>query len=139
MMKKKTRTEAGIIGQVSANDDTPTIAIKPAPKKHRAFVYVLFGGDPGVSENDILRRCHLSSGRNYPNEIERETGIRFERIKEKNPDGIGSHYRYRFSSRDDVVRVIKMVNNKAAAGGYKGLSQSEINDILALYPEIKTA
>ncbi|VEI21846.1 Uncharacterised protein [Serratia plymuthica] len=62
-MQKKTRTEAGIIEQVSANDNTAIPTIKPAPKKHRARVYMLKTGVNGWTENDILKYCRLSSGR----------------------------------------------------------------------------
>lgn len=33
------------------------------------------------------------------------------------------------------MRVIQLVNSNAAAGGYTGLSQHEINEILSLYPD----
>jgi len=134
-MQKKTRTEAGIIEQVSANDNTAISSIKPAPKKHRARCYMMRTGVEGWTENDILRYCRLSSGRNYATELERQLNISLERIDEKNPDGIGSHFRYRFISRGDVLRVIQLVNHNASIGGYRGLSQTEINDILSLYPE----
>ncbi|MFB5173297.1 hypothetical protein AAIO65_12055 [Erwinia amylovora] len=136
---QKTRSVAGIVEQVSASDDTPTATIKPAPKKHRARVYMMRTGVNGFSENEILRYCRLSSGRNYASELERSLDIHLERIDEKNPDGIGSHFRDRFTCRDDVMRVIQLVNHNAAAGGYRGLSQQEINDILTLYPDLFTA
>lgn len=137
-MQKKTRTEAGIIEQVSANDNTAIPTIKPAPKKHRARVYMLKTGVNGCTENEILKYCRLSSGRNYFSELERRLGIQLERIDEKNPDGIGSHFRYRFVSCADVLRVIQLVNHNAAAGGYNGLSQSDIANILTLCPDILT-
>jgi hypothetical protein len=65
-MQKKTRTEAAIIEQVSANDNTVIQAIKPVPKKYKARLYMMRTGVDGWTENDILRYCHLSSGRNYP-------------------------------------------------------------------------
>ncbi|CAI1781503.1 hypothetical protein [Serratia proteamaculans] len=121
----------------SENRAIPTI--KPAPKKHRARVYMLKTGINGWTENDILKYCHLSSGRNYASELERCLDIQLERIDEKNPDGIDSHFRYRFVSCADVLRVIQLVNHNAAAGGYHGLSQSDIANILTLYPEAFTA
>ncbi|EIC82974.1 hypothetical protein [Serratia sp. M24T3] len=138
-MQKKTRTEAGIIEQVSANDNTAILTIKPAPKKHRARCYMMRTGVEGWTENDILRYCRLSSGRNYATELERRLDIHLERIEEKNPDGIGSHLRYRFSCRADVMLVIQLVSRNAATGGYRGLSQPEISDILTLYPDAFTA
>ena len=65
--------------------------------------------------------------------------IQLERIDEKNPDGIGSHLRYRFTNRADVFRVIQLINSNASSGGYDGLSQQAIADILTLYPEAFTA
>lgn len=138
-MQKKTRTEAGIIGQVSAHDNTAIPTIKPAPKKHRARRYMLFSGINGFTENEILRYCRLSSARNYATELERRLDICLERIDEKNPDGIGSHFRYRFTCRADALRVIQLVNHNASVGGYCGLSQQEVNDILTLYPEFTAA
>lgn len=138
-MQKKTRTEAGIIEQVSTNDNTAIPSIRPAPKKFRARCYMMRTGVEGWTENDILRYCRLSSGRNYATELERSLDIQLERIDEKNPDGIGSHLRYRFAYRADVMRVIQLVNHNAAAGGYRGLSQAEISDILTLYPDAFTA
>ncbi|EOI6425985.1 hypothetical protein ACMU9U_002888 [Yersinia enterocolitica] len=138
-MQKKTRAEAGIIGQVSANDNTAVHHIKPSPKKHRARCYMMRTGVNGFTENEILYYCHLASGRNYATELERQLDIQLERIDEPNPDGIGSHFRYRFMGRGDVLRVIQLVNHNATAGGYSPLSQWQINDILSLYPDISTA
>ena len=138
-MQIGTRTEAGIIEQVSAFDTTPTSTNKPAPKKHRARVYMMRTGVNGFTENEILRYCRLSSARNYATELERQLDIRLERIDEPNGDGIGSHFRYRITCRADVMRVIQLVNRNASAGGYAGLSQLEVNDILTLYPDAFTA
>lgn len=117
------------------SDVTPARHVKPAPKKHRARQYMLHSGVNGFTENELLRYCRLSSGRNYASELERTLDIRLERIDEKNPDGIGSHFRYRITCRADVMHVIQLVNHNAAAGGYTGLSQHEVNDILSLYPD----
>ena len=109
-MEKKNRPV-----QQAANSDIRTSDIAPptsatqaprrAPKKHRAH------------------------------ELERRLDIQIERIDEKNPDGIGSHLRYRFTGRGDVLKVIQLVNSNAAAGGYYGLSEQDITDILNLYPD----
>ncbi|MBU5414545.1 hypothetical protein [Serratia ureilytica] len=139
-MEKKNRPVQQAANQkvgTSDNSDIPTI--KPAPKKHRARVYMLKTGVNGWTENDILKYCRLSSGRNYASELERSLDIQLERIDEKNPDGIGSHFRYRFVSCADALRVIQLVNHNAAAGGYHGLSQSDIANILTLYPDAFTA
>ncbi|AIU88103.1 hypothetical protein [Pectobacterium odoriferum] len=109
--------------------------IRPVPKKHRARVFMLRSGAGGFTENDILRHCHLSSGRNYATELERLLDIQLERIDEPNADGIGSHYRYRFAKRDDIFRVIRLLNNNADINGHQPLTQQEINHILSLYPD----
>ena len=143
-MKKENRP-----GQQAANIDirgsdvTPpaptTQAPRRTPKKHRDRVYMLRTGVEGWTENDILRYCRLSSGRNYASELERRLDIQLGRIDEKNPDGIGSHLRYRFAGRGDVLKVIRLVNHNATAGGYNGLSKQDIADILNLYPDNLTA
>ena len=138
-MKKENRPLQAANSDIRTSDVTLTTshtqASKRAPKKHRARVYMLRTGVEGWTENDILRYCHLSSGRNYASELERDLGICLERIDEKNPDGIGAHLRYRFSCRGDALRVIQLVNHNAAKGGYQGLSKYEISIILNLYPD----
>ena len=138
-MQKKTRTEAGIVEQVSAFDNRASHHIKPAPKKHRARVYMLKTGVNGWTENDILKYCRLSSGRNYASELERRLDIQLERIDEMNPDGIGSHFRYRIMSRLDALRVIDLMKYHASVGGYSGLTKEEVRDILDLYPDTQAA
>ncbi|AXF77174.1 hypothetical protein LU604_03450 [Erwinia tracheiphila] len=108
---------------------------KPVPKKHRARLYMLRSGVNGFTENEILRYCHLSSGRNYATELERQLNFILERIDEPNGDGIGSHYRYRFASRKDVISVIELVNRNSILNGHQPLTQCEINEILTLYPD----
>ncbi|WP_350315675.1 hypothetical protein OHK33_12025 [Pectobacterium aroidearum] len=109
--------------------------IRPVPKKHRARLFMLRSGAGGFTENDILRHCRLSSGRNYATELERLLDIQLERIDEPNTDGIGSHYRYRFAKRDDIFRVIRLVNTNADINSHQPLTQQEINHILSLYPD----
>lgn len=108
---------------------------KPTPKKHRARIYMMRTGVNGWTENEILIHCRLSSGRNYASELERRLDICLERTEEANTDGIGAHLRYRFASRGDVIKVIQLVRLYATAGGYNGLSEQAIADILALYPD----
>ncbi|WP_313682763.1 hypothetical protein [Pantoea sp.] len=134
-MKTKNRPLQAANQGADSPDVTPVAVIKPTPKKHRARVYMMRTGVNGFTENEILRYCRLSSARNYATELERRLDIRLERIDEPNGDGIGSHFRYRITCRADVMRVIQLVNYNAAAGGYTGLSQNEINEILSLYPD----
>lgn len=141
-MTKKTTLSQVANSDIRTNDSTTGNLIKPTsrtPKKFRARSYMLRTGVEGWTENDILRYCSLSSGRNYASELERHLDIRLERIDEKNPDGIGSHLRYRFTNRADVLQVIQLINSNASSGGYDGLSQQAIADILILYPDAFTA
>lgn len=138
-MEKKNRPSQAANQDTDKPDITPAAVIKPTPKKHRARVYMMRTGINGFTENEILRYCRLSSARNYATELERQLDIRLERVDEPNGDGIGSHFRYRITCRADVLRVIQLVNRNAGAGGYRGLSQPEIDDILSLYPDAFTA
>jgi hypothetical protein len=138
-MQKKTRTEAGIVGQVSASDNTAPTYAKAMPKKHRARLFMLRSGHVGFTENEILLYCRLSSARNYATELERALNITLERLDEKNPDGIGSHYRYRITNRCDAQLIISLVNARAKQQGHPQVSQHEINRILNLYPDTTAA
>lgn len=120
---------------VASVHDIQPLALKPVPKKHKARVLILRSGASGITENEILRYCRLSSGRNYLSDLERRLDIQFERIDEPNPDGIGSHYRYRFIKRADVQKVIALVNACAATNGHQPLNQLDVDDILKLYPD----
>lgn len=120
--------------QVASQDNaTASILSKNPPKKIKAWKYFLSAYN-GSTENDILKYCRLSSGRNYFSELERKLDINLERTDEPNPDGIGSHYRYRIRSQKDAKKIINLINVRAANGSYQGLSREEINVILSLYP-----
>ncbi|MCX8977446.1 hypothetical protein NLN92_05395 [Citrobacter portucalensis] len=121
--------------EVAGCNDNQQSTTKPVPKKHKARVLILRSGATGITENEILRYCRLSSGRNYLTDLERRLDIQFERIDEPNPDGIGSHYRYRFIKRADVQKVITLVNASAATNGHQPLNQLDVDDILKLYPD----
>ncbi|WP_446030277.1 hypothetical protein [Lelliottia amnigena] len=143
MEKKNRPVQQAANSDTHASDVTPATGIiqayKRTPKKCRARVYMLRTGIEGWTENDILRYCRLSSGRNYATELERLLDIRLERSEERNTDGIGAHLRYRFSSRQDALKVIQLVNFNATIGGYCGLSKRDAADILSLYPDSQDA
>lgn len=73
-MNKKNRPLQAANSDIRVSDVTPLTkslqAPKRTPKKHRARVYMLRTGIEGWTENDILRYCRLSSGRNYATELE---------------------------------------------------------------------
>lgn len=121
--------------EVAGCNDNQQTTTKPVSKKHKARVLILRSGASGITENEILRHCRLSSGRNYLSELERRLDIQFERIDEVNPDGIGRHYRYRFIKRSDVQKVITFVNACAANNGHQPLNQMDVEGILNLYPD----
>lgn len=114
-------------------------APKLTPKMHRARLYMLLSDIQGFSGNDILCYFRLSSGRNYFSEIERELNICLECLDEKNPGGIGCFFRYRFTSRDDVMKVINLVSRYAQVNQHMGLSDADIAEILSLYPDYPNA
>lgn len=123
---------------IACSHNNQQYGTKPVPKKHKARVLILHSGTTGITENEILRYCRLSSGRNYLTELERSLDIQFERIDEPNPDGIGSHYRYRFIKRSDVEKVIALVNTIAVSKGHQPLNQMVVEGILKLYPDNTT-
>lgn len=133
-MEKKNRPCGG--GFDISNDigNCPAIITKRTPKKQRGFIYIVGSGANGITENDSLKYCRLSSFRNYCSELERKLNINLERIDEPNPDGIGSHYRYRIRSQKDAQKVINLINQRANAGGYEGISKSQSELILSQYP-----
>ncbi|WP_426736683.1 hypothetical protein [Enterobacter cloacae complex sp. 397G4] len=124
---------------IAGSHDSQPKCANPVPKKHKARLLILRSGAAGITENEILRHCRLSSGRNYISDLERRLDIHFERIDEANPDGIGSHYRYRFNKRADVQKVIDLVNSSAVVNGHPSLNQLDVDDILKLYPDALTA
>lgn len=120
--------------QVASEDSfASSILSKNPPKKIKAWTYFL-SAYQGATENDILKYCRLSSGRNYFSELERKLNITLERIDEPNPDGIGTHYRYRIRNQQDAQKVINHINSRAHHGGYEGLSKPRAELILSLYP-----
>lgn len=142
-MKKGNRPLKLAMSGIRTSAGKPVLRAVPAPKrtpkKHRARVYMLRTGSNGWTENDILFRCRLSSGRNYGSELERLLNIQLERQEERNPDGIGGHLRYRIASRYDAAEIIALVNRNAHAAGYAPLTVSEVLEILDLYPTGNTA
>lgn len=133
-MEKKNRPCGG--GFDISNDigNCPAIITKRTPKAQEAFIYISATGEYGSTENDILKHCRLSSARNYASELERKLDITLDRIDEPNPDGIGSHYRYRFKTAQDAQKVINLINERAEQGNYQTLDKAYVNNILSLYP-----
>ncbi|ELY7391620.1 hypothetical protein SOJ80_001814 [Cronobacter universalis] len=138
-MSRKNATLNLGISRVSEPPSKPDKVFKRTPKKHRARVFMLRAGGNGWTENEILFVCRLSSGRNYASELERLLGIQLARQEEANPDGIGTHLRYRIASRHDAAKIIALVNRNASTAGYAPLTASEVNNILNLYPATDAA
>ncbi len=107
-------------------------------KKERAYHYIL-STPKGVTENDILSNVHLSSGRNYPSELERKYSLKFKRIRVPNPDGIGCHTRYIISNRDDAIKVLTAINHKRTARKASHMPETEAKALLSYYePAVST-
>lgn len=107
-MKGGSGKKAATQTNLSANNNSQK---KPRaqPKKERAFIYIL-QHPTGATENDILRNVGLSSGRNYFTQLERLHGFELTRVNDENPDGIGTHLRYSFSSSKIAAAILKEIN-----------------------------
>lgn len=107
-MKRSSGKKATTQTNLAANSNSPKKP-KAQSKKERAFIYIL-QHPRGATENDILHNVGLSSGRNYFTQLERLCGFEFTRMNDENPDGIGTHLRYSFSSLDIANAIIKEIN-----------------------------
>lgn len=68
------KEKAALQSSTTLNQQRDSINMKQIPKAIRAYEQIL-KSPQGITENEILFRCHLSSGRNYPTKLERELGI----------------------------------------------------------------
>ena len=121
---KKAATQADSV----ANDNSPKKE-KKQTKKERAFIYIL-QHPKGATENDILRNVGLSSGRNYFTQLERLHGFELTRVNDENPDGIGTHLRYSFSSPKIAAAILKEINASRARRKAGALSQEKEAELL---------
>jgi hypothetical protein len=128
-MKGSSGKKAATQANLAANDNSPK---KPRaqPKKERAFIYIL-QHPTGATENDILLNVGLSSGRNYFTQLERLYGFELTRVNDENPDGIGTHLRYSFSSPEIAVAILKEINASRARRKAGMLSKEQEAEYLA--------
>ncbi|RKS84677.1 hypothetical protein DES39_1889 [Orbus hercynius] len=110
--------------------DSP-IPQKSVAKKYRAYLLIACSGAYGTTENHVLFNCSLSSGRNYASQLERELKITLHRYKDSNCDGIGAHFRYALTSKEDAEKVLNLINKNNP----KLLLDYQIANILELYPK----
>ncbi|WMS89983.1 hypothetical protein [Pseudoalteromonas sp. HL-AS1] len=122
---KKAATQANS----AVNDNSPKKP-KAQSKKERAFIYIL-QHPTGATENDILRSVGLSSGRNYFTQLERLHGFELTRVNDENPDGIGTHLRYSFSSPEIAAAILKEINASRARRKAGVLSKEQEAELLA--------
>lgn len=108
-------------------------AMNKTPKVIRAYEAIL-NNPQGITENEILYRCRLSSGRNYPTQLERTLGIVLCRVKVSNPDGIGDHLRYRILCREDAEKVARLINLKRNNNKLPPLDPAILSNTLDFYP-----
>ena len=130
------KEKAALQSSTTLNRQSEYINMKQIPKVIRAYEIIL-SSPQGITENDILFRCRLSSGRNYPTKLERVLGIMLHRAKELNPDGIGDHLRYQITSREDAEKVAQLINLKRSKYSLPPLDLAILNNVLALYPSDK--
>lgn len=128
-MKGGSGKKAATQTNLSANDNSPK---KPRaqPKKERAFIYIL-QHPTGATENDILRNVGLSSGRNYFTQLERLHGFELTRVNDENPDGIGTHLRYSFSSPKIAAAILKEINASRIRRKAGSLTKEQEVELLA--------
>ncbi len=120
--------------QISKQNTTLINNIRAPHKKERAFL-LLLRSPSGITENDVLFNCHLSSGRNYPNELERELSIELGRENIPNPDGIGAHLKYWITCREDALKVANHINKMRVRRKAEPLSICEIEILISIYPD----
>ena len=130
------KEKAALQSSTTLNKPRDSINMKQIPKVTKAYEEIL-NSPQGITENEILYRCRLSSGRNYPTKLERALGIVLFRAKELNPDGIGDHFRYRIISREDAETVAQHINLKRSKHKLPPLDPAKLNNILSLYPSEK--
>ncbi len=109
---------------------------KAQPKKERAFIYIL-QHPTGATENDILYNVRLSSGRNYFTQLERLCGFEFTRVSDENPDGIGTHLRYSFSSPEIAAAILKEISASRARRKAGVLSKEQEAELLAPFNRLQ--
>lgn len=128
-MKGSSGKKAATQANLAANDNSPK---KPRaqPKKERAFIYIL-QHPAGATENDILLNVGLSSGRNYFTQLERLYGFELTRVNDENPDGIGTHLRYSFSSPKIAAAILKEINASRIRRKAAVLSKEQEAELLA--------
>ena len=128
-MKGGSGKKAATQTNLSANNNSQK---KPRaqPKKERAFIYIL-QHPTGATENDILRNVGLSSGRNYFTQLERLHGFELTRVNDENPDGIGTHLRYSFSSPKIAAAILKEINASRIRRKAGVLSKEQEVELLA--------
>jgi hypothetical protein len=106
--------------------------IKQSTKKEIAYLAIL-KHPQGITENQILRLCSLSSGRNYPTDLERIHGVVLLRTKHPNPDGIGDHLSYSIANADSALKVINIINEQRIKRDQQKFTEIEQTRLLTLY------
>lgn len=106
--------------------------IKQSTKKERAYLAIL-KHPQGITENQILRLCSLSSGRNYPTDLERIHSVVFSRTKHPNPDGIGEHLCYAIANAASASKVIQLINKQRIKRGKLKFTEIEQRQLITPY------
>ena len=107
-----------------------------APHKKELTLMLLLRSPSGITENQVLRAVRISNARNYFTEVERKLGIVLGRLELENPDGIGAHFKYWITCRDDALKVANHINKMRVRRKDEPLSISEIDYLISQYPEV---
>ena len=120
--------------QISELNTTPVHNIRAPHKKERTLM-LLLRSPSGITENHVLRTIHISNARNYFNEAERILGIKLGRLGLENPDGIGDHFKYWITCREDAIKIAGLINKKRIKRHAGPLSISDIEALISVYPD----
>ena len=83
-----------------------------------------------------MRNIGLSSGRNYFTELERLYDFKFTRVSDENPDGIGTHLRYGFSSPEIAAAILKEINASRARRDAGALTKEQEAELLVPFKRL---
>lgn len=149
-MQKNTRSEAGIIEQVSANDNTAISTIKPA-SKNEVGVTAYIREPNGISSLEVNARSLQdiedadNTGRFWTTCLHSDIakwrnkhGIEIigESEKYTSTRGYSAYFtRYRIANREAAQRAINLINYWRRTRGAEPLCEDEALSLIAQFPE----
>ena len=153
-MQKKTRTEAGIIGQVSAYDDSPAADIKP-PCKVETFTLYMLTHPKGVTALDTNARTFSDFEKNGTGKQFYTTCLHTDVAKMRNQYGIEvsgepvkyvsrhgystNFTSYRIADHKAAVRAVILVNRWRKERGECCLPPDYATQLINQFPDSPAA